>query len=106
MKTFFLLFFFLITSKINFLANSKVFGEPFLLNTNVEEAINTSRKGELNDLNIIDPSTWRGVNLPLLSKSNNEKNLSQSDFDYAASAGANVIRLTVHADPNDKRFIP
>ena len=66
---------------------------------------NAFQKTKHNDINV-DPSTWKGVNLPLLSQSQTEKNLSQADFDYAASAGANVIRLTVHADPNDKRCVP
>jgi len=59
----------------------------------------------LNNKSSIDISSWKGVNLPVLSKSSNQKNLSQTDFDYAASAGANVIRLSVHADPFDKRFL-
>lgn len=52
----------------------------------------------------IDPSTWRGVNLPLQIRWATRNSLSQADFDYAAAAGANVIRLSVHADPDGKNY--
>jgi len=51
-----------------------------------------------------DPGTWRGVNLPLFVHKSDEKNLSQAEFDYAAEAGANIIRLCVFADPKYRRF--
>jgi len=49
-----------------------------------------------------DPSTWKGVALQLKFGAGTgitDKVLQQSDFDYAASAGANVVRLVIHADP-------
>lgn len=52
-----------------------------------------------------DPSTWKGINLPLKLHpvaGTGKKILQQSDFDAAAQAGANVIRLSVHADPEEK----
>jgi len=51
-----------------------------------------------------DPSTWRGVNLPLYFNKPVEGNLSQHDFDYAAEAGANIIRLNLFADLKDRRI--
>jgi aryl-phospho-beta-D-glucosidase BglC (GH1 family) len=56
----------------------------------------------------VDPGSWRGVNLPLQINWDTKNSLSQSDFDYAAAAGANVIRLSVHADneaKNHSKFI-
>jgi len=49
-----------------------------------------------------DCSKWRGVNLPLQINWATKNSLSQADFDYASSAGANVIRLSVHSDPEAK----
>jgi aryl-phospho-beta-D-glucosidase BglC (GH1 family) len=52
-----------------------------------------------------DPSTWKGVALPLkldADAGTDKRVLKQSDFDYAAKAGANVIRLAVHADAEGK----
>ena len=51
----------------------------------------------------IEPSSWKGVNLPLRIDNSGQKNLSQSDFDFAAAAGANIVRLAVHADPDENR---
>jgi hypothetical protein len=100
MKTIFFIILFSIACKTNFSSNA-ISNKSSSLNDQ-----NKSRKDDVNALNVSDPSTWKGVNLPLLSKSTTEKNLSQDDFNYVASAGANVIRLTVHADPNDKRYVP
>src|SRR4051812_5524806 len=49
-----------------------------------------------------DASTWKGVNLTLQINQGNAKNLAQEDFDYAANAGANVIRLVINADPKKR----
>jgi len=47
-----------------------------------------------------DPTTWKGVNLPLkLHAKPGYPTLTQADFDRAAALGANVIRLNMHADP-------
>lgn len=54
--------------------------------------------------NIVDPSTWKGVNMPLQINWKTKNSLSQKDFDYAAEAGANVIRLSVHADPEENNY--
>lgn len=53
----------------------------------------------------VDPSLWRGVNLPLALNSSRQNTLNQADFDYCARAGANVIRLSVHADDNDIQHV-
>lgn len=53
-----------------------------------------------------DPSTWRGVALQLKFTAATgimDKVLQQSDFDYAAACGANVVRLAIHADPKAGR---
>jgi aryl-phospho-beta-D-glucosidase BglC (GH1 family) len=48
-----------------------------------------------------NPSTWKGVSLPLRFKGG--RILTQSDFDRAAAVGSNVVRLFVttklHSDP-------
>jgi aryl-phospho-beta-D-glucosidase BglC (GH1 family) len=54
---------------------------------------------------VADPknaSTWKGVNLTLQINQPNAKDLIQGDFDFAAQAGANVIRLVINADPKKK----
>jgi hypothetical protein len=49
-----------------------------------------------------DPSTWKGVNLPLKIRplpGKVAKLLAQSDFDSAANVGANVVGIKIFADP-------
>lgn len=48
----------------------------------------------------VNPSLWRGANLPLTVNEKLKTQLSQSHFDYAAKAGANVIRLSLYVDSN------
>ncbi len=79
-----------------------------------DSAVNTSESVKADDLSDksfyssalnqpagIDPSLWRGVNLQLII-TNKGKSLKQEDFDYAAECGANVIRLAVFANPDNK----
>ena len=85
------------------------------LQKNTKEKVNTSSASSAKAVNVMaanfkpaiiaDPkkvNTWRGVNLTLQINQPNSKNLTQADFDYAATAGANVIRLVVNADPKKK----